>query len=148
MARPASPQARPGPRLTAAAPRTTSRIRRHHRRWLPISPQSPGSGPRAIFDWCAAALLPAAAGGGRPQLRVRLFLLSSLSAPAPSRRRSGRLGPSPAYPCTHHVLGLHAVDMLSATAGGASDGYGLGRGAAGPGRRCATTAAGALRVIV
>ena len=33
-------------------------------------------------------------------------------------------------------------------AGGASDGYGLGRGAAGPDRRCTTTAAGVLRVVV
>ena len=36
----------------------------------------------------------------------------------------------------------------SGPAGGASDGYGLGRGAAGPGRLRATRAAGALRVIV
>ena len=36
----------------------------------------------------------------------------------------------------------------SGPAGSASDGYGLGRGAAGPDRRCTTTAAGALRVIV
>ena len=33
-------------------------------------------------------------------------------------------------------------------AGGTSHGYGLGRGPAGPDRRCTTTAAGALRVIV
>ena len=32
--------------------------------------------------------------------------------------------------------------------GGASDGYGLGRGAAGPARRSTTSAAGALRVTV
>ena len=36
----------------------------------------------------------------------------------------------------------------SGPAGGASDGYGLGRGAEGPDRRCTTTAAEALRVIV
>ena len=33
-------------------------------------------------------------------------------------------------------------------AGGASDGYGLGRGTAGPDRRCTTTTDRALRVIV
>ena len=36
----------------------------------------------------------------------------------------------------------------SGPAGGTSDSYGLGRGAAGPDRRCTTTAAGALRAIV
>ena len=36
----------------------------------------------------------------------------------------------------------------SGPASSASDGYGLGQGAAGPGRQCTTTAAGALRVIV
>ena len=43
---------------------------------------------------------------------------------------------------------VRSSQSSSGPAGGASDGYGLGRGAAGPDRRCTTTAAGALRVIV
>ena len=44
---------------------------------------------------------------------------------------------------------IRSGQSSSGPAGGASDGYGLGRGAAGPDRRCTTTtAAGALRVIV
>ena len=52
-----------------------------------------------------------------------------------------------------HCLGsLNTLALSSQSpsgpAGGASDGYGLGRGAAAPDRRCTTTAAGALRAIV
>ena len=43
---------------------------------------------------------------------------------------------------------VRSSQSSSGPAGGASDGYGLGRGAAGPDSRCTTTAAGALRVIV
>ena len=52
----------------------------------------------------------------------------------------------------HGLFGITSNTLVrssqspSGPAGGASDGYGLGRGAAG--RRCTTTAAGALRVIV
>ena len=42
---------------------------------------------------------------------------------------------------------VRSSQSSSGPAGGASDGCGLGRGAAGPDRRCTTTAAGALRVI-
>ena len=50
---------------------------------------------------------------------------------------------------TSSILALSGQSP-SGPAGGASDGYGLGRGAVGPGCRCTTTvtAAGALRVIV
>ena len=41
---------------------------------------------------------------------------------------------------------VRASQSPSGPAGGASDGYGLGRGAAGSDRLCTTTAAGALRV--
>ena len=43
---------------------------------------------------------------------------------------------------------VRSIQSSSGPAGGASDGYGPGRGAAGPDRQCATTAARALRVIV
>ena len=43
---------------------------------------------------------------------------------------------------------VRSSQSSSGPAGGASDGYGLGRRAAGPDRRCTTTAAGAIRVIV
>ena len=39
---------------------------------------------------------------------------------------------------------VRSSQSSSGLAGGASDGYGLGRGAAGPDRRCTTSAAGAL----
>ena len=48
---------------------------------------------------------------------------------------------------TSHTL-VRSSQSSSGPAGCASDGYGLGRGAAGPDRRCTTTAARALRVIV
>ena len=41
---------------------------------------------------------------------------------------------------------VRSSQSSSGPAGGASDGYGLGRGAAGPDRRCTTTAAGAVRL--
>ena len=43
---------------------------------------------------------------------------------------------------------VRSSQSSSGPAGGASDGYGLGRRAAAPDRQCTTTAAGALRVIV
>ena len=43
---------------------------------------------------------------------------------------------------------VRSSQSSSGPAGGASGGYGLGRGAAGPDHRCTTTAARALRVIV
>ena len=48
---------------------------------------------------------------------------------------------------TSNILALSSQGP-SRPAGGASDGYGLGRGAAGPVRQSTTTAAGALRVII
>ena len=48
----------------------------------------------------------------------------------------------------HFQYSVLSSQSSSGPAGSASDGYGLGRGAAGPDRRCTTTAAGALRVIV
>ena len=67
----------------------------------------------------------------------------SLGAAAPGAplRRRGLSGISPS------TLALCGQSSYG-PAGGASDGYGLGRGAAGPDRRCTTAAAGALRVIV
>ena len=53
----------------------------------------------------------------------------------------------PVFGITPNIL-VRSSQSSSGPAGGASDGYGLGRGAAGPDRRCTTTAAGALRVIV
>ena len=55
--------------------------------------------------------------------------------------------PSAAFGITSNILALSSQSP-SGPAGGASDGYGLERGAAGPDRRFTTTAAGALRVIV
>ena len=53
----------------------------------------------------------------------------------------------PLFGITSNTL-VRSSQSSSGPAGGASDGYGLGRGAAGPDRRCTTTTAGALRVIV
>ena len=57
------------------------------------------------------------------------------------------LAPAAVFGVSSSTLALSSQSS-SGPAGGASDGYGLGRGAAGPDRRCTTTAAGALRVIV
>ena len=62
-------------------------------------------------------------------------------SPVASARGSGVFG------ITSNILALPSRSPPG-PAGGASDGYGLGRGAAGPGRLSTTTAAGALRVIV
>ena len=70
---------------------------------------------------------------------------------AARRRRTGAV---PAECDRPGVFGITSNTLVqsnqssSGPAGGASNGYGLGRGAAGPDRRGTTTAAGALRVIV
>ena len=52
------------------------------------------------------------------------------------------------FPCSN-VFGITSNTLVrSSQSSSASDGYGLGRGAAGPDRRCTTSAAEALRVIV
>ena len=77
-----------------------------------------------------------------PSLPPRLrFAPKSLSHPKPVRSLPGLFG------ITSNTL-PDLVKSPSGPSGGASDGYELGRGAAGPERRCTTTAAGALRVIV
>ena len=61
---------------------------------------------------------------------------------------------APGRPTESKLFGLTSNTLVrssqssSGPAGGAFDGYGLGRGAAGPDRRRTTTVAGALRVIV
>ena len=64
--------------------------------------------------------------------------VATLQSPPPRRRLFG---------ITSNTL-VRSSRSSSGPAGGASDGYGLGRRAAGPDRRCKTTAAGELRVIV
>ena len=66
---------------------------------------------------------------------------------SPPRRPMHFNSSSPVFGIFCSTLALSSLSS-SGPAGGASDGYGLGRGAAGPGRRCTTTAVGALRVIV
>ena len=63
----------------------------------------------------------------------------------PARRRCLRV--VSVFGITSSTLALSGQGP-SGPACGASDGYGLGRGAAGPGSRRTTTASGALRVIV
>ena len=68
--------------------------------------------------------------------------------------REGQTGATAAVQWMLRLFGVTCSTLVrsgqssSGPAGGASDGYGLGRGAAGPDRWCTTTAAGALRVIV
>ena len=76
---------------------------------------------------------PAAGGRGGRATRVRDTRQRA--------RESGELG------ITASILALSGQSP-SGAAGGTSDGYGLGRGAAGPDRRITTAAAGALRVVV
>ena len=81
-------------------------------------------------------------------------LSSANSRFAPSRRRAGRPGFQERLATVASLFGITSNTLVrssqssSGPAGGASDGYGLGRGAAGPDRRCTTTAAGAIRAIV
>ena len=67
-------------------------------------------------------------------------------------RPAGRARPEPGRPARDRPFAIAcstpalSSQSSSGPAGGASDGYGLGLGAAGPGCPCATTAAGELRV--
>ena len=84
----------------------------------------------------------------RKRTSLCIRVLRAASAPIP-RGTSDVLIPHP-----HNLLGVTFNTLVrssqgpSGPAGGASVGYSLGRGAAGPDRRCTNTAAGALRVIV
>ena len=66
---------------------------------------------------------------------------------AASRVGTARTLGSLLYGIASNILALSSQSRPG-PAGGASDDCGLGRRAAGPGRRCTTAAAGALRVIV
>ena len=96
----------------------------------------PGRGRRRAHTRFAQTSRPGPESAGRPCRNA---------APAPRRgsRRRRCLESLPIF----NILALSSQSPIG-PAGGASDGFWLGRGAAGPGRRCATTAAGALRVIV
>ena len=66
--------------------------------------------------------------------------------PWPGGRRPDKARATPVG-MTSNTL-VRSSQSSSGPAGGASDGYELGRGAAGPDHQCTTTAAGTLRVIV
>ena len=118
----------------------------------------PSAGPGSPQP-CALASLPAehspsppapppsaarrAPRGGGAQGGLTAAGVSSLWARRFSRQRRGGV----VFGITSNTL-VRSSHSSSGPAGGASDGYGLGRGAAGPDRRCTTTAAGALRAIV
>ena len=68
------------------------------------------------------------------------------SAAATGPFHKGRIQRALLFGITSNTL-VRPSQSSSGPAGGRSDGCGLGRGAAGPDRRCTTTAAGALRVI-
>ena len=102
---------------------------------------------------------PRARGGAqRPHGRADLPLVRRDTRREMGRTHEnpGRRAEPPRAPAAagHPVLGTTSNTLVRSTqrssgpAGGDSDGCGLGRGAAGPDRRCTTAAAGALRVIV
>ena len=98
----------------------------------------------------------AAQGGGSapPPLSESTRPIAPACVPRPSdapcaslvHSRTHPWQPTHAFPLIGSASNTPAVSIYSpsGTAGGASGGCGLGRGAAGPGRRCSTAAAGAL----
>ena len=92
--------------------------------------------------------------GGHPTRGARRGTHPSLAASVSSSLRPFLPTPATEVYRASSVFGITSNTLVrssqssSGPAGGASDGYGLGRGGAGPDRRCTTTAAGALRVIV
>ena len=150
------------------APHDESAVLRRRRRLVKPSSSSPCSREWAEPAACDAPSGPGLRGAGRRAPR-RAGSARGQSIGGPSlaagrldslqgggtvvcegRRATGRGQPGPQPPAlgiTSNILALSS-QRPSGPAGGASDGYGLGRGAAGPGCRCTTTVAGALRVVV
>ena len=107
----------------------------------PIS-QDTGSDPHARTATEAAVHEPFASGAARGPRDAGPGRRACARGLAPRRR------PPVSAVWNRFQYSVRSSQSSSWPAGGASDGYGLGRGAAGPDRRCTTTAAGALRVIV
>ena len=101
--------------------------------------------------WQAATVFPrlSLAVGPRPRRSHRPALPGARQES--SRKLEENVQPLTGFRPGKFVFGITSNTLVrssqssSGPAGGASDGYGLGRG---PDRRCTTTAAGALRVIV